>query len=163
MVIHRDQARQWLSKGPPYEEEFKLLLETHMQKYENALASLITPAGSTPSGQTQTTAVVVAAAGGEGEDEGAVEEEGGSDAPPVTFESVEKLQAADPIATRVASEFSGVELLLTTSKKIFLLADKVKSIPKWTILGGFGTGKKHGLRWCNIFCCLCGCPIKCNL
>ena len=73
------------------------------------------------------------------------EEDGAVLAPELkTFESVVKLQEAEEILVRCASEVTGIEILKTKSGKVFLVAEKKRILPKHTLLGGFGTGKCLG-------------------
>ena len=140
MVIHPDQVRQWQSRGEKFADEFKQIQKEHSEKYEGMLASIIQGTSSGSASQ------VGAHEGGEDEDEGDGAAESNPDPPlqnPLqTFESLEKLQEADPVTVKVASEIAGVELLRTTSKKIFVMSEKEKGIPRFAVLGGFGTGKR---------------------
>lgn len=60
-----------------------------------------------------------------------------------TFESVAALEAQDgPFGKRSASEITGVEIIKGKSGRIYLLsADKREIIPKYSLVGGYGTGK----------------------
>ena len=141
LVIHPDQCRQWQSKGEKYAEEFNSLREEHAAKYESMLTTIIQQSSSAAS--VSTPAAVTAAAAEAEDDAGDPAPEAAEEEQPlVTFESLEKLQAADPVAVKVVSEIAGVELIRTNSKKIFLYAEKAKAIPRNAILGGFGTGKQ---------------------
>ena len=61
-----------------------------------------------------------------------------------TFETLAALEAVDQIATRCVSELAGVEILKGKSGKIYLLSNKRRIIPKHTLVGGFGAGRKLG-------------------
>lgn len=134
IVIHPDQVRMWKSKGEKYEADFLELSNQHTEKYEGMLASVIQQSAA---GASSTSAMA------EVDDEPPPEVEEGPEPELVSFESLAKLEAADPVAVRVSSEVAGVELLKTASNKLFLLAEKQKSIPRFAIIGGFGSGKQH--------------------
>lgn len=131
LVIHPDQVRMWQSKGPKFADEFNELRRLHAEKYEGLLADLIQQSSGTGSQVVPT-------------EEGNEEETPERNEPEptlTTFESLDKLAAVDPVACKCASEIAGVELIRTTSKKIFLFSEKQKAIPRHAIIGGFGTGK----------------------
>lgn len=88
------------------------------------------PAGQTPVHET----VTVQAAEAKDAEEEAV-------SGLTVFESFESLQAKDSVAARCQSEAGGVELLLGASKKIYIMSDKKRVLPRHTLLGGYGTGK----------------------
>ena len=145
LVIHPDQIKQWTNSGQELADAFQKLKEHHDAKYMNALSSIIqAPAASSNQTGSAVVAAVVADETAEGEaenqDPGA---SGGSGPSPekVTFESFDKLNQEDPIETRCASEVSGIELLLGKSGKVYICSDKDKVVPKFSVLGGFGTGK----------------------
>ena len=59
-----------------------------------------------------------------------------------TMESLDALKAVEEIAYQVQSEVSGVQLLLTKSKQVWLVSlDKDKVLAKHCQLGGFGSGQ----------------------
>ncbi|CAK9100002.1 Uncharacterized protein SCF082_LOCUS46826 [Durusdinium trenchii] len=139
LSIHRDQARLWQSKEN-FQEEFEALRKTHVETHEMMLAPIIQQSASGVSSEA-----IVAHEDETGEDDpepNEEEETGRPSAPePVTFESLDKLLATDPLVAKTASEISGVEMIKTTSGRLFLLSEKTKAIPRYGILGGFGTGK----------------------
>ncbi|CAK9008227.1 unnamed protein product [Durusdinium trenchii] len=59
------------------------------------------------------------------------------------FESLEALEAHDgPFALKCSSETPGIDIIKGKSGAIYLMAtDKRKILPKFTLIGGFGTGK----------------------
>ena len=112
---------------------FERLQKIHEENYQSLLKNIIQP-GTSPS--------VEAAAAAQEENK---EEDGAVVAPELkTFESVVKLQEAEEILVRCASEVTGIEILKTKSGKVFLVAEKKRILPKHTLLGGFGTGKCLG-------------------
>ena len=137
LVIHPDQVRQWQAKGPKFEEEFQALRQLHTEKYETMLASMIQSAGASSAGAGQ-----IVAADLEVDEREQTQSQAAAEPELVRFESIEKLTEADPVTVRTASEITGVELIKTASKKIFVMADRQKAIPRHSILGGFGTGKR---------------------
>ena len=63
-------------------------------------------------------------------------------AAPVEVESLSKLEQEHGVEIKIASEVSGCELILAKDGKgIWLLAGGNKTIPKGTVLAGFGTGQ----------------------
>ena len=142
IVLHPDQVKQWTNSGMEYEEAFKSMKDEHESKYLNMLTSIIQRTTASAGSTAQTSVVASGTAASE-----TVEQD--VEPPPlppatrqkVTFESIDKLQAQDPIQVRCASEISGVELLLCQSGNVYLCGDKDKVLPKFTVLGGFGTGK----------------------
>ncbi len=154
LKIHPDQVKQWKSSGAEFEQNFEELRNRHAETYANSLSGLITQAltpavsgpGAAAAAASPTEAAVIP-----------IEDEHEEPEPPqtqpqvqlTTFESLEKLQESETVDAKCVSEVAGIELLRTSSGKIFLLSDKEKAIPRHTILGGFGTGKYLGLRWIN--------------
>ena len=143
--IHPDQMRQWKSSGQEFDQQFEELKNHHLETYANCLNGVISDA-STPTSSTTTssessapaaTAVVPI------EDE--QEEPPNEPQPQLTvFESLEKMQESETVECKCMSEVAGVELLRTSSGKMFFLCDKDKALPRHTVLGGFGTGKYLG-------------------
>ena len=60
---------------------------------------------------------------------------------PVVFDSIEKLKETEAVQFQMASEASGIQILLMESGHVFVLSDKDRVLPKSTQLGGFGTGQ----------------------
>lgn len=79
-------------------------------------------------------AVVPADGGGEGEDTELK-----------SYGSVEELEKDDgPFVARCMSEIAGIEVIKGKSEKVYLVSvDKRRIVPKHTLLGGYGTGKRH--------------------
>lgn len=143
IVIHPDQQRQWTSSGAEIEAEFKSLKSDHDRLYASALSQVIKERGQT------TTSVVEACGedddGGEaGADAAAPVQDAESTATPVTFESVEKLLEKDPAENRCSSEVAGIELFLGKSGNVYICSEKDRILGKFSVLGGFGTGKHLG-------------------
>ncbi|CAK9079619.1 unnamed protein product, partial [Durusdinium trenchii] len=141
MVLHPDQVKQWNNSGVEYAEQFAEVQKKHDSKYLGLLTSIIS--------QPQGSSSQLAAAAPADMDEGATAGSGATEEPIQElnkFESVEKLAEAEKIEYRCMSEVAGIELLLCESKKIFLVADKDRIVAKWTMVGGFGTGKQFGLK-----------------
>ena len=141
--IHPDQCRLWPAKGPEYEKEFQQILQDHAEKYEGLLATCIqqqSSSGSTGQGQSQVVAVEE-----EPEPEASRPDPAPAIEPMSKFDTYDALHAADPVTVKCASEIPQVELIKTASKKVFLMSACQKAIPKYAILGGFGTGKHPGL------------------
>ena len=148
MVLHPDQVKQWNNSGVEYAEQFAEVQKKHDSKYLGLLTSIIS--------QPQGSSSQLAAAAPADMDEGATAGSGATEEPIQElnkFESVEKLAEAEKIEYRCMSEVAGIELLLCESKKIFLVADKDRIVAKWTMVGGFGTGKQFGLKskFCHCF------------
>ena len=144
IVIHQDQEKQWKNSGGEIEHAFTELKAQHMEKFQSLLSPILTQTAEATAGQSSTpgTGQSVPAIADDGPEE--VPDPAPTTATPeavATFESIEKLEAADKIKVRTASELAGVELLRTESGKVFLFSEKGKVVPKHTILGGFGSGK----------------------
>lgn len=131
--VHPDQIRQWRSAGGMYTEEFDKLVANHDQHFKNMLAGVV------ESGGGNADAPVL---------DRVAETPESNDPPPPSlqeFESVEKLQEADPIKFKAMSEVPEVELLRGKSGSTYIVATKRnRDIPRHTILAGFGTGKFFG-------------------
>lgn len=140
IVIHPDQQRQWTSSGPEIEAEFKSLKSNHDRLYASALSQVIKERG-----QTATSMVEACgddeAEGDQGADSAAAPVQDAASTTPVTFESVEKLLEQDPTEHRCSSEVAGIELFLGKSGNVYICSEKDRILGKFTILGGFGTGK----------------------
>lgn len=140
IVIHPDQQRQWTSSGPEIEAEFKSLKSNHDRLYASALSQVIKERG-----QTATSTVEACgddeAEGDQGADSAAAPVQDAASTTPVTFESVEKLLEQDPTEHRCSSEVAGIELFLGKSGNVYICSEKDRILGKFTILGGFGTGK----------------------
>ena len=114
---------------------FRKLEQEHIASYQKILENVL----------RQDTAVVSveAAASTEQADESAsTEQAGAAEQVPKVIESVEVLQQGDAIAHRCVSELAGVELIKTSSGKLYAVSEKKRIVPKLTLLGGFGTGKQ---------------------
>ncbi|CAK9047272.1 unnamed protein product [Durusdinium trenchii] len=139
VVIHPDQEKQWKNSGQEFAEQFAALKQHHETHYQNLLSDQLS--------QSKSAIVKATAADSSAADTAVADPEppSGPGEPsaekPVTFESEEKLVQSDPIETRCGSEVSGVELIRCKSGKIYVMADKARVVPRWTLLGGFGTGK----------------------
>lgn len=57
------------------------------------------------------------------------------------LDSLSKLEASVGIDFKCASEVSNIELILAKDSSLWILASQDKNIPKFTLLGGFGTGQ----------------------
>lgn len=136
VVIHPDQARQWSSSGEEIAALFSKLKSEHEAKYLNALATVIAESSTSPA---STAAAVVEAEDPVADDTAAPDASPAPD--PVVFTSEEELKKADQIKERCASEIAGVELLRGESGKLYILCEKNKVLCKWSVLGGYGTGK----------------------
>ena len=134
IALHPDQVKQWTNSGAEIADDFSKLKEEHDSKYLNMLTSVI---------QTGNQSAMVAA-------DGAVEAEADGEPAPlppnggqqkVTFESMAKRVETDPVEVKCMSEISGVELLLGKSGNVYVCSEKDKILPKFAVLGGYGTGK----------------------
>ncbi|CAJ1434150.1 unnamed protein product, partial [Effrenium voratum] len=129
--VHPDQIKQWQAQGGPLSEEFEQLLQRHNATYKDLLAT---------SGVIKDGALT-----SESQDIVPVDDEAKTDPEPseavVTFESLAELEAKDPIKHRSQSEVGDVELLRGNSGQTYLLAKKNKTLPRHTVIAGFGTGK----------------------
>lgn len=122
-----------MNSGPP---RFEKLKSQHEQHFQSRLKAVIQ---SGPSPGAEVVAVEEAAAADGGEPTVA------SAAPEFTsFENMDKLKEAEEILLQVPSEVAGIEIVKTKSLKIFLVSEKKRILPKHTLLGGFGTGKRFG-------------------
>jgi len=135
--IHPDQAKLWKTQGGNYADEFEKLVQTHDKTYKNMLAGIINTGGS---GSTSPP-VPITNQDGEGQQPEVV-----VPAPSVSdFESVDALKATDEIQFKAVSEIADVELLRGKSGSTYLVAvKKNRDLPRYTIIGGFGTGKFWG-------------------
>ena len=134
--IHPDQVKLWTSTKP-FDAEFASILDKHNRDFKDILAE----AGIL----TSTDGTVVAE-----EDQDPNKQETGAGQETVLpslneFESEEKLHAADNVKFRTVSEVPDVELLRTASGKTYLLGKKMKTLARYLIIGGYGTGKLLGL------------------
>ena len=139
IAIHPDQVKQWSNAGEDISQQFTVLKEEHDKKYLMLLADQISSQSRRPGTLVKTEEANTEATPLPGLDESK------DDQPlekPKVFASEEKLIESDPIETRCASEVAGIELLRGKSGKIYLLAEKDKVLPKWSLLGGYGTGKQ---------------------
>ena len=123
--------------GGNYADEFEKLVQTHDKTYKNMLAGIINTGGS---GSTSPP-VPITNQDGEGQQPEVV-----VPAPSVSdFESVDALKATDEIQFKAVSEIADVELLRGKSGSTYLVAvKKNRDLPRYTIIGGFGTGKFWG-------------------
>eukprot|EP00435_Cladocopium_sp_Y103_P021182 s564_g5.t1 len=133
--IHPDQVKLWKTQGGNYADEFEKLVQNHDKTYKTMLAGIINTGGGSGSGSQP---MPVA-----GQDEEGEQPEVVVPAPSTTeFESVDALKAKDEIQFKAVSEISDVELLRGKSGSTYLVAvKKNRDLPRYTIIGGFGTGK----------------------
>ena len=160
IAIHPDQVKQWTSSGAALEAEFKKLEANHIEKYQNCLASVITAQAQSSSSLPTAAGAVVAA-----DDENNEDDPPPASPAPVTqdseFASLEKLRESDAVEVKCASEVAGVDLIKTASGKIWLLSEKDRVVPRFSQIGGYGTGKYPGwnvLNWTPqtiAFPCVC--------
>ncbi|CAK9100925.1 Uncharacterized protein SCF082_LOCUS47204 [Durusdinium trenchii] len=140
IAIHPDQVKQWTSSGAALEAEFKKLEANHIEKYQNCLASVITAQAQSSSSLPTAAGAVVAA-----DDENNEDDPPPASPAPVTqdseFASLEKLRESDAVEVKCASEVAGVDLIKTASGKIWLLSEKDRVVPRFSQIGGYGTGK----------------------
>ena len=114
------------TREPP--ERYKKLADHH----DLAYANLITEA-KTEQAEKQEQQVLPAA-----ED----------DKPPAaslpSFDSEAELEKTDKVKLRIPSEVVGVTILVGESGKLYLISDRARIVPKFTQIGGFGTGRRTG-------------------
>ena len=144
IVIHQDQEKQWKNSGGEIEHAFSELKAQHVEKFQSLLSPILAPTGEAAAATTGQSSAPGQSVPAIADDEPEEVQEPAPNATPeavATFESLEKLEAADKIKPRTASELAGVELLRMESGKVFIFSEKGKVVPKHTILGGFGSGK----------------------
>ena len=140
IVIHQDQVKQWTNAGADYAELFAEVRSQHNKRFLQILTPVLTKGSG-----------ALAVAGDEpeiGEEPG--QEDAGAEThkpslAPVIYDTMEKLTETEEVKFRCPSELSGVEVVCCKSGKLFLHSEKDRVVPKFSTLGGFGTGKRLGL------------------
>ena len=125
MLIKSDENKLWLSQGGTITEDYKALHAKHMELIGSGIDVVESPQAPAETG-----------GGGEGETTA------GPTSPPCEEkESLEKLQESPGVEVKVASEISGVDLVLAKDSSLWLVASTDKVVAKNSQLGGFGTGQ----------------------
>ncbi|CAK9060121.1 Uncharacterized protein SCF082_LOCUS31722 [Durusdinium trenchii] len=136
MVIKPDEHRYWAAQTGEISETYKNLKAEHERLLD--------------------TMPGVGAPFSDGCQAGEVEQEPSTEATSLTTkDSLDALKEAEGIEFQTASEVSGIQLLLTKSKQVWIMAtDKDRQLNKHTQLGGFGAGSYcksvdcgEGLSW----------------
>ncbi|CAK9098294.1 Uncharacterized protein SCF082_LOCUS46069 [Durusdinium trenchii] len=122
MLIKSDEHKFWASQTGGILTEYEALRHRHLDLVGQSVAVAAAP--EEPS------------ASGEGE-----KPENPPTTPTTELESVAKLQETIGIELRVPSECSHVELILGADKSVWLVSSQQKTLSKYSVLGGYGTGQ----------------------
>ena len=142
IVVHPDQVRQWTNAGSEFGEKFATLKADHDARYMRMLKDAISSQGGASGANPPQPVADDGDVDGGATPDAPGPTDSGEDAPgPVTFSSEQKLAEVDPILSCCQSEVSGIELIRTKSGKLYLISQKERVLAKWTLLGGYGTGK----------------------
>ena len=126
VLIKPDEDRYWSAQAGEIGEQYALLKSDHILNYESMLEDVVQKANSTDKGKAE----VKAPEDGEGQD---------AELP--KYESLDALRAAEKVEEEVVSEVPDVTVLRCESGKVYIMATKKeKLLPKYSQLGGFGTG-----------------------
>lgn len=149
VVVHPDYVRKWSNCGGELGQQYKKLVAEHERSHQTLLKDIIGRSSSSSSGGgaliPNRTLNPQTHDDQPGDTDGNRPEADGSadQQTQTTYESENAMTTAEnsEVKHRVASELQGVELLRLQNGKLFLVAEKDKVIPKWTCVGGYGTGR----------------------
>ena len=130
--IHPDHVKKWSQTA--FADEFSKLAENHSSNFKELLKPVLAASSSSHSVPTDEPA--------EAEDSSNVAAADSSSLSLKTWESYDSLHGEDEISHRCVSEIVGVDLLKSKAGHFYLISEKGKVLPKHSIIGGFGTGKR---------------------